>query len=126
MLFSHYCYLPLKIYIDTNIWVFLIYLYLYFFLLNLIIIIIIIIINFSNSWVQPDRTRSMWVGLGWIKYFLTHHGGLGQKISLTRPMHTPSCKDFINLNCHKKGLALFLQGSLLGHQKYWKLHQFLA
>ena len=34
-------------------------------------------------------TRLMWVGLdlcdelGWVKIFLTHHGGLGQKISLT-------------------------------------------
>ena len=31
-------------------------------------------------------TRPMWVGLdlcdglGWIEFFLTHHGGLGQKI----------------------------------------------
>ena len=36
-------------------------------------------------------TRPMWVrldlcdGLGWVEFFLTHHGGLGQKIPLTRP-----------------------------------------
>ena len=33
-------------------------------------------------------TRPMWVGLGWI--FLTHHDRLGQKIPLTRSMHTPT------------------------------------
>ena len=40
-------------------------------------------------------TRPMWVGLdlcdglGWIEFFLTHHGGLGQKIPLTQlnPTH---------------------------------------
>ena len=40
-------------------------------------------------------TQAMWIGLdlcdglGWVKFFLTYHGGLGQKIPLTRPMHTP-------------------------------------
>ena len=40
-------------------------------------------------------TQPMWVGLdlcdwlGWVEFFLTHHGGLGQKTS-TRPMHTLS------------------------------------
>ena len=40
-------------------------------------------------------TQPMWVGLdlcdglGWVEFFLTHHGGLGQKTS-TLPMHTPS------------------------------------
>jgi len=29
------------------------------------------------------------VGLGWVEFFFTHHGGLGQKIPSTRPMHTP-------------------------------------
>ena len=49
----------------------------------------------SNPWVQPDPTRLMWVGLdlcdglGWVELFLTHHGGLGKKTFLTRPMHTP-------------------------------------
>ena len=39
--------------------------------------------------------RPMWVGLdlcnglGWVEFFLTHHGRLGQKILSTRPMHTP-------------------------------------
>ena len=69
----------------------------YFFLLNLIIIVI-------KKVVQPmGSTRPMWVGLdlcdelGWIEFFfLTHHGGLGQKIpltwsNLTWPMHTPTC-----------------------------------
>ena len=29
-------------------------------------------------------------GLGWVEFFLTHYGKLGQKISSTRPVHTPS------------------------------------
>ena len=39
----------------------------------------------SNPWVQPNPTQPMWVGLdlcdglGWVEFFLTHHGGLGQK-----------------------------------------------
>ena len=28
--------------------------------------------------------------LGWVEFFLTHHGRLGQKIFSTQPMHTPS------------------------------------
>ena len=28
--------------------------------------------------------------VGWVEFFLTHHGGLGQKISLIRPMHSPT------------------------------------
>ena len=36
---------------------------------------------------QPDPC-----GLGWVEFFLIHHGGLGQKITLTRPMHTPIFK----------------------------------
>ena len=49
------------------------------------------------KFVKPmGSTRPMWVGLdlcngsGWVEFFFTHHGGLGQKIPLTRPMHTPS------------------------------------
>ena len=61
----------------------------YFFLLNLIIIIIIKIVQPKGS------TRPMWVGLGWVEFFFTHHGGLSQKIPLTRPMHTPSFNVFI-------------------------------
>ena len=40
-------------------------------------------------------TRPMWVGLdlcdgsGWVEFFLTYHGRLGQKIPSTRLMHTP-------------------------------------
>ena len=52
-----------------------------FFLLNLIIIVKK---KLSNPWVQPNPC-----GLGRVKFFLTHHGGLGEKIPLTRPMHTP-------------------------------------
>ena len=44
----------------------------------------------SNPWVQPNPTQLMWVGLGWVEIFLTHHGGLGKKILSTRPMHTPT------------------------------------
>ena len=49
----------------------------YFFLLNLIIIII---------YIKSCSTQPMWVGLN---FFLTHHGGFGQKIPLTQPIHTP-------------------------------------
>ena len=41
---------------------------------------------------QPNPTHVGWVGLGWVEFFLTHHGRLGQKILLTRPMHTPTLK----------------------------------
>ena len=39
-------------------------------------------------------TRPTWVGLnlcdglGWVEFFLTHHGGSGQKIPSTRPNPT--------------------------------------
>ena len=47
---------------------------------------------------QPNPTHMGWVGLGltyvmgWIglKKNLTHHDGLGQKISSIRPIHTPT------------------------------------
>ena len=36
---------------------------------------------------RPNLTYG--VGLGWVEFFfLTHHRGLGQKISLTQPVHT--------------------------------------
>ena len=35
---------------------------------------------------RPNPTH---VRLGWVEFFLTYHGGLGQKIPSTRPMHTP-------------------------------------
>ena len=50
---------------------------------------------------QPDPCGLGWVeldlydGSGWFEFFFTHHGGLGQKISSTRPMHTPSFSIFI-------------------------------
>ena len=45
---------------------------------------------------QPNPCGLGWVGLdlcdglGWVEFFLTHHGGLGQKIPSTWPMHTPT------------------------------------
>ena len=68
-----------------------------FFLINLIIIAIKKIIQPMDS-TQPNPTHMGWVGLGltyvmgWIelKKILTHHGGLGQKISSTQPIHTPT------------------------------------
>ena len=45
----------------------------------------------SNPWVQPDPCRLAWLGLdlcdglGWVDFFFTHYGGLGKKISSTRP-----------------------------------------
>ena len=55
-----------------------------FFLLNLIIIVTKKKKKNSNLWVQPNPIRPMWVGLdlcdelGWVEFFFTHHGGLGQ------------------------------------------------
>ena len=43
---------------------------------------------------QPDPHELGWIGLdlcnglGWVEFFLTHHGGLGQKIPLTQPNPT--------------------------------------
>ena len=43
---------------------------------------------------QPNPTHVDWVGLdlcdelGWVEFFLTRHGELGQKIPSTRPMYT--------------------------------------
>ena len=60
LLFSHQCCLPLRSYIDTNLWVFLIYLYLHFFPTQFI--------NNNNNnnkkFVQPDPC-----GLGWVEVF---------------------------------------------------------
>ena len=66
----------------------------YFFLLNLIIIVIKKIVQSVGS-TRPNPTHVGWIGLdlcdglGWVEFFLTYHGGLGQKIPSTRPMHTP-------------------------------------
>ena len=44
---------------------------------------------------QTNLTHMGWVrldlcdGLSWVEFFLTHHGGLSQKILSTRPMYTP-------------------------------------
>ena len=68
----------------------------YFFLLNLIIIVIkknCQTHGFNPT--QPDPCGLGWtyvMGWVWLNFFLTHHGGLGQKIILTRPMHTPRSK----------------------------------
>ena len=62
---------------------------------------------------QPNPTRLMWVGLdlcdwlGWVEFFLTRHGGLGQKIPLTRPMYTPSYDHFILLSL--SNIFIFMQ-----------------
>ena len=64
----------------------------YFFLLNLIIIVIK---KLSNPWVQPDPCGLGWTYvMSWVRlnFFLTHHGGFGQKIPLTQPMHTRKTK----------------------------------
>ena len=84
--------MPLRNYIDTNLWVFLIYQYLYFFLLNLIIIIIIKFLK-PMGLTQPNPTHVGWVGfMWWVEFFFTHHGGLGQKILSTQPMHISNWK----------------------------------
>ena len=57
----------------------------------------ILLCRFVFVSVQPmgstDPTRPMWVGLDLcdgLNFFLTYHGGLGQKIPLTKSMHTPT------------------------------------
>ena len=60
-------------------------------------------------------TRPMWVGLdlcdgfGWIKFFLTHHGGFGQKIPSTRLMNTPTYSDLVNMDYLSHYLCGFAQ-----------------
>ena len=49
---------------------------------------------------ELNPTHVGWVGLGWVEFFFTHHGGLGQKIpstqQLTRLMHPYClCLDFL-------------------------------
>ena len=69
-------------YIDTNLWV----------LFN-IFIFIFFSTQFNNNNKQKNSkpcglgwTYVMgWVGFGWVEIFLTHYGGLGQKIPLTQP-----------------------------------------
>ena len=41
-------------------------------------------------WVELDLCN----GLGWVEFFFTYHGGLGQKIPLTWPMHTPTSTNY--------------------------------
>ena len=55
----------------------------FFFLLNLIIVIKKIVQPMGST--RPNPTHVGWAGLGWVglNFFLTHHGGLGQKITLT-------------------------------------------
>ena len=71
-----------------------------FFLFNLIIIVIKKIVQPMGS-TRPNPTHvgwiglMWWVGLGWVEFFLTHHGGLGQKIPSTWPMHTPTILSYI-------------------------------
>ena len=69
---------------------------------------------------RPDLTHVGWVGLGWI--FLTHHGGLGQKITSTWPMHTPS-----DLSCHNEPyeplevILVFLEAVLKCYNRFYLL-----
>ena len=65
-----------------------------YFLLIFLYIFIFFSAQFNNNSIKKNcpthgfnSTHVSWVGLN---FFLTHHNGLGQKISLTRPMHTPS------------------------------------
>ena len=45
--------------------------------------------KFSNPWVQPDPCGLGWTYvMGWVEFFMTDHGGLGQKIPSTRPNST--------------------------------------
>ena len=68
--------MPLRSYIDTNLWGF-------FF--NIFIFIFFSTQFNNNKIVQPmGLTQPMWVGLDlydgldWVEFFLTHHGGLGR------------------------------------------------
>ena len=62
----------------------------FFFLLNLIRIVIKK--NYPTHGFNPTQPNPYGLGwtyvMGWIEFFLTHHGGLGQKIHSTRPNPT--------------------------------------
>ena len=67
--------------------------YLFIFLLNLIIIVI------KKVFEPMGSTQPMWVSLGWVGLnFFNLSGGLSQKISSTRPMHTPNCHMALKLD----------------------------
>ena len=54
-------------------------------------------------WVRLDWVGLMrWVGLGWIEFFLTHHGGhwVGSKNPLN-PTQPNQCTPLINIGCVK-------------------------
>ena len=71
-----------------------------------------------------------WIGL--VLIFLTHYGGLGQKISLTRPMHTPTSfiikqgKSYVNrivlvglaINKTKRTMLIVFDRSASGQEAY--------
>ena len=72
-----------------------------------------------------------WIGL--VLIFLTHYGGLGQKISLTRPMHTPPSfitikqgKSYVNrivlvglaINKTKRTMLIVFDRSASGQEAY--------
>ena len=56
---------------------------------------------------QPNPIHVGWVGLGCVGFFLTHHGGLGQKIPSIRPMHTRVRKSQRERGCGPCRLTFF-------------------
>ena len=60
-----------------------------------------------------NPTHVGWVGLdlcdrlGWVEFFLTHHGGLGKKIPSTRPMHTPTYTISLQVYLFQNHLIVF-------------------
>ena len=72
------------------------YKFMYFFLSTQVTSEIYIFVQFNNNSNNKKNYPTHgfnpihvgWVGLGCVGFFLTHHGGLGEKIPSIRPMHT--------------------------------------
>ena len=71
----------------------------------------------------------MWVGLGWVEFFFTHHGGLGQKIPSTWPNPThahpySSCSTIYSTNKNMSYFHLFYSSLINLHHFIYGFERF--